>query len=161
MVDGDDLVVLRSDLEKYGVREDVFEDRKLRAATVARAYLAAHRWCTIEQRVRDVMPIRFIPRSSGLFTKVELPPPSKNPLKDEFYFYFGVGNNQLTLPVLHEAKARNFLISYFYIDKREKEHLIKSYIDDPEATLKSPLYIRYYRMLHENVLIDGKRLEYA
>lgn len=157
MIDGDEAKVFSADLEKYGVREDVFQDRKARSATVARALFAAYKWVKIEERVRASMPIRFIPRSTGLLTGAKLPEPMDPPLKENFYFYFGVGNNALTLPVLNEAQARNFLISYFYIDK-DNGQSIKAYINNPEVTLRKPPYLRYYELLQRDVLVDGKEV---
>jgi hypothetical protein len=157
MLEGDEAEVFKADLEKYGVREDVFQDRKTRSATVARALFAAHKWVKIEERVREAMPIRFVPRSNGLVMGAQPPEPSEvTPINERFDFFFGIGNNALTLPVLHEAQARNFLISYFYIDRSENGQSIRSYIEDEEATLRKPPYQRYWELLQRDVLVDGK-----
>jgi hypothetical protein len=103
------------------------------------------------------MPIRFVPRSNGLVMGAQPPEPSEvTPINERFDFFFGIGNNALTLPVLHAAQARNFLISYFYIDRSENGQSIRSYIEDEEATLRKPPYQRYWELLQRDVLVDGK-----
>lgn len=155
LIEGEDLATLQKDLEKHGVKEGAIANREERTSTVARAYLAAQRWVIIEKRVRECMPIRFKPKSTGLFQTFNLPVPSKTPLKEAFYFYFGVGNNNISLPCLHFAGAKNMLISYFYLMTRiDKGERFKMFVKDPLKVLDTPPNKQYYDILLKDILIN-------
>lgn len=159
MLGGFDQEVLQADLKKFNVRPDVFDERNGRVVTVARAYLAGCRWAMIERRVRESMPIRFMSNRGGLFSNPPSNAPLLQPLEDEFYFYFGVGNSALTVPCLEVAGGRNLLVSYFYISPKEGGQLIKSYKSLRLPILHSPPYKQYLDILIRDVLIDSSALE--
>jgi hypothetical protein len=157
-IDGDELDALNLDLERYNVLKSALEDRASKTANVARSYLAAVKWVMIEKRVRDSLPIRFVPKSKGLFSIFD-PPKKEIEFQERFNFYFGVGNNALTIPCLHQAGAKNFLISYFYIDRTEGGLHIQNYLKDPEAALHQKPYGQYQEILEQKVLIEKALFE--
>lgn len=157
LVEGDDLIRLEADFARLGVRKEVFSDRKARSGTVARTYLAAHKWLAIENKARGLAPIRFLPGNRGLLFSSS-PHVSGEAIEEQpFNYYFGIANNPMTLPVLRAAGARNLLVSYFYIPLDQGGLDLKAYLADEEAALHQPPYKRYTDMLDRDVLIAGRK----